>query len=215
MGKGSETRARAKKLAKKRDLPKLAAAPRRAKQGRRRMEEIAKDCHEGKREAMSARCRAFGISDTAENRKMVDAPHMGCQIGMATQHVYGGNRERVDALWKTFAEMTAAHVVYRSRYLGQADTPAAISIMYAREVFEALEMVKADDRTQEEKDRAAVSRWMTWQGHLGNLDGRERAAIIHARMEDAPIWDAGAPTALGVLALAALVKLHCRVSERS
>ncbi|WP_155773868.1 hypothetical protein [Rhodovulum sp. MB263] len=49
-----------------------------------------------------------------------------------------------------------------------------------RERFEISGDDDLDLRTEDEKARAAVTRWLEWQGHVGHLDRREQGAVWDA-----------------------------------
>jgi len=71
-----------------------------------------------------------------------------------------------------------------------------------------------DLRTDEERDRQAVSGYMRWQGYLGHLDAKQASALRQAERGNGKVlWVDGQATIAGVYALDALIGLH-KVSSK-
>lgn len=206
----------AKRRAKK-ALPELAAVPRKYKSGNRKEPESKNP----QRVALEARCRHFGIGGSVKDQIRVSAPHMGCQIGKVMEHEISSEKakgkEEIAALWGLLCRLGAAYATYRRRYIGQAEEPACQAIMVSQEFnawSEAMETTSgADDRTSEERDRAAVTNWMRWQGHLGELTSQQSVALHSARRDDPGLWVDAKPTERGIAAMEALRELRRLVDK--
>lgn len=212
---------RAAKRRAKKALPELAAVPRRDKNGCF-TERTRQQREDPQRTALEARCRHFGADTTAQDRLRVSAPHMGCQIGKVMERKIGSDtregKEEIAALWQTICRLGAAYATYRRRYIGQAEEPACQAIMVSQE-FDAFMQAEEttsghDDRTSEERDRAAVNNWMRWQGYLGELSSQQSVALHSARRDDPGLWVDTEPTERGLAALSALRELRRMVDRR-
>lgn len=68
--------------------------------------------------------------------------------------------------------------------------------------------MRVDMRSDDERDRQAVSTWMRWRGYLGCVDATMRTLIHQAeRGTGKELWRDGAPTREGRWTLTGLKKL--------
>jgi len=185
MGKGSKTRARAVKLAKKAELagvPGLAPVERREKDGRiRRSTKPGYERTEAD-VALRARCRQMGWKARPEDMAKARAQSLECDAGRVL-HLLCDRPDEVARLWSAFAGLCGAHAAYARRYLGVRLHPKTAKIEMLIERFEISGDDDLDLRSEEEKARAAVTNWMRWQGYLGHLDRWQQAAIWGAVRE--------------------------------
>lgn len=87
---------------------------------------------------------------------------------------------------------------------GQREQPASAALTMVPEPMETDPSLTVDVRSQDERDRDAVSGWMRWQGFLGHLPAQHRTVLHNARRQDGPVLWSGAATEAGLLALEAL-----------
>lgn len=140
---------------------------------------------------MAARCRHNAQADPD---KVTDAM-WGDLAGRAI--AIGGGTDAA-ALWGTFKRLDAADERYFRRIIGRARFPHITRMEQLPEPFGT----RADDApsrylTEDDKDRAAVSEWMRWQGYLGYLSATEHHAIVSAMRQRVMLSHAGRLTGAG------------------
>ncbi|MGN7867774.1 hypothetical protein [Paracoccus sp. 22332] len=209
-------------------LPGLAPIPRRADQGKARMEQIKAEAFERDADvpALEARCRQMGIpvivvpekpsdpdEDTREARKArhqarlarsaqlrdMRAVWLGCSAGRAIASVARDEGTRKN-LWDAAQHMRRTVLAY-DRALGAPNRHATcLRIMLPTETLQADATTPATDpRTDEERYHQAVNAWMAMHGWLGHVDARAASIALRTVVEDQPCRDP-----------AALVRaLHC------
>lgn len=172
---------RAERKRKKRSisLPGGREVAQRPTQGRRVDVEQARSAPET---ALTARTRRFGYPDTAEGRKAVSAPEFGCAVGTAI--VTHGADDRAD-LWNAVKHMRRVWLAYDRAIGAPARHAKCLGILAPTEAMSADAASPAPDlRPKDERDRAAVSEWMTLQGWLDHVDRAARSAAIRAVVDE-------------------------------
>ena len=155
---------------------------------------------------------------TARERQLTDAkgdmpkgdalnPILGHEIGYVIHSECGDDQAK--RLWDTWQAYCMAERTYRMRILGTTGEPKGASIQMQSEPMQSDQSMRVDVRTDDEKDRQAVTGYMRWQGHLGSMASLYTSALRQAeRGNGKPLWQDGAATSAGVIALAALQGLH-------
>lgn len=133
---------------------------------------------------LEARARQAGISrDEARNQML------GCAVGRML--ITGRTNDR-DELWEAVQHMRKVMLAY-DRAIGSPKRHAqCLRIMTPPERFEADAASPAPDmRTEEERDKAAASAWVTLKGWLSFTDYAAREACKRAVVDepDQPITD--------------------------
>lgn len=156
-----------------------------AKQGRRVDVEDARSAIET---AIQARIRLCGVVDSPEARKMAESPLAGCAVGRALLQEDMPRDHRAD-LWQAVQHIRRVWVAY-DHAIGAPNRHAQCLRILAPTEAMTTESVTFDDRPQEERDRSAVSAFMSVQGWLGYVDNAARSATIIAVVDDAglPNW---------------------------
>lgn len=201
----TKARTNAQKLAAKRrrsladaGLPALSRTPRRAKQGKARMKEIAVE-NDADIPALIARCRQSGRKPDEVGLRAAKAEWMGCNAGKAMAAVVTGENERRE-LWAAIYHMRRVQLAY-DRAVGAPSRHAqCLRIMLPTETMQAdASSPPLDLRSDEDKQRQAVSAWMQLQGWLGHAD--KQAAGLCKRVV---IDDERCPNAAAMV-----TALHC------
>ncbi|ARC89985.1 hypothetical protein [Rhodovulum sp. MB263] len=211
MGKGSKTRARAVKLAKKAELagvPGLAPVTRRRADGRKassNYDQTAADL------ALKTRCRQMGWKPNAANMRKARGPSLECEAGRVLHMLC--TPDEAERLWSVFGGLCRAQAVYMRRYLGARRHAKTARLETMCERFEVTGDEDLDTRTEDEKADAAVNNWMAWQGCIGNLESAQQRAIWGALWEDFVLFDT-APTVAGRAYAQALRELADVVERR-
>lgn len=156
-----------------------------AKQGRRVDVEDARSATET---AIQARIRLCGVADSPEARKAAEDPLSGCAVGRALLRDDMPRDHRAD-LWQAVQHIRRVWVAY-DRAIGAPSRHAQCLRILAPTEAMTTEGITFDDRSQEERDRSAVSAFMAVQGWLGYVDNAARSATIIAVVDDAglPNW---------------------------
>ena len=170
-------------------VPALASIRRRTSTGEKARQDEPAD-----KLALVNRTRAFGLDDGKAARQSMRDQMAGFPEGMCILRRIPRPEER-SRLWKAWTGYLAAHRAYRGRY---GPVEGRDSIPHVPTPTATLERRTPDTRTEEERDRAIVSAWMAWQGHLMAL-GMAEASILtrHAEGLGKPLWQDEAPTETG------------------
>lgn len=194
-------RLRRKKRASLDELCAVPSVARREKQARQngRFTKVEEDPRAA---FLNARCRRFGIDQTDENRSRMAGVHLCCDLGFVLEAAC--KPADIAPLWDVFSRWCRAEAVYRARYVGQREQPASAALTMVPETMETDPSLTVDVRSQDERDRDAVSGWMRWQGFFGHLPAQHRTVLHNARRQDGPVLWSGAATEAGLLALEAL-----------
>lgn len=159
-------------------IPDLAGTPRREKNGcfvERTRQQGDKEA-EPRLTVLSARARHMGRPDTEENRLALTGHMFGDHVGQAIQ-IGGRNKDEADSLWQVFWLLDRSDATYHARILGTKRHAKCGKMEYLPERFEARPDDVTDYRTEDEKDRDAVNRWMYWHGLIGCLASHEQSSI--------------------------------------
>lgn len=192
----------AKRRAKK-ALPKLASTPRLKKRGRARMAEID---NENRQTNLEARARQMGRPITAVD-DMRDQM-LGEGAGQALYLLC--KPDAAKRLWDHYTALTAAEARYH-RSLGKSIHAKTAKIEAMREVFEVTAESTIDLRSEEDRDRDAVRRWMHWQGNIMRIHGHLQAAIYAAYRHHVTLVDAGEVLPAGRLFVEAMREMDKRI----
>lgn len=134
-------------------------------------------------------------------------PILGHEIGYVLQACC--KPEVAVRLWDTWQAYCAAEEAYRKRILGMSAHPKGASIQAMPEPLQTDQSMRVDMRTDEERDRQAVSVWMKWQGYLGCIPTDWASAMRQAeRGNGRKLWRDGEVTAAGLTALDAIKALR-------
>lgn len=189
MGKGDRR--------KKPKLPSVAPTPRPRSRGRQRMREIE---YEAREPVVAARRRQVPGLDA----KAALDPLCGSGVGRCIRAIAREPKQ----LHTTWLDYGQAVLQYRRCYIGQTGLPMAQRVEMMRERFEVPEGHSVDTRTEEERARAAVTRYMAWQGYLMRLSREDMRRIVESLdAEDELYWRDGDATVTGELLVRALERL--------
>lgn len=93
-------------------------------------------------------------------------------------------------LWEAVTHIRRTVAAYDRACGAPARHPKCLSILTPPDRLEATaESPAFDDRSEEDRSRAAVSAYMALQGWLGHTDARARSACIRAVVDDAGVSD--------------------------
>jgi hypothetical protein len=132
--------------------------------------------------ALFARVRQTGLSLDDARSDMA-----GCVVGRRLMD----ERDR-EELWRAVKHMRRVVIAYDNACRAPRRHAQCLRIMTPPEAMHADASSPApDDRTQEERDRAAVSAWMALQGWLDHTDRPARSACIRHVVDepDQPVTD--------------------------
>lgn len=197
----------AKRRAKKElggGLPKLAETPRPKKRGKARMKEIH---DEAQMDTLKARAHQVGSKDIDAMREQMLGEPAGQAIWLQARP------DRRNALWDTYAALTAAETRYCKVALGRSlHAKIAKLEMLPEPMTTDADAPAPDLRSEDDRHRAAVTVWMRWQGYLGRLDRADHTAImavVRGRVD--PVAN-GKATPAGKIFVVAMDKLAERVA---
>jgi len=156
------------------------------------MAEIKAD-PDAERTVLQARARQMGVEpkDMTDMRKEA----LGEPAGRAIYLMHSG--DHAHRLWETYKGFTAAENQYARRYLGLSLHAKTAKIEMMPETFEARADDQPDLRSDEERDRHTVNRWMQWRGYIMRLPARQQTAIFDVAYGRAEPIDAGQLTPQG------------------
>lgn len=197
--KGAKRRA---KQARK-DMPGLEPIPKKQPNGRTRRQQGEGD---PRKAALDARCDRYGLERNVKNRRAVSGAYSGSDAGRCI--AYRRADHAASNLWSVWQGYCQANETYRARYIGVSESPKGASIDMAPERMETDQSHSVDPRSQEEKDRDAVSAYMRWEGLLMQLDRHQMTAIKAARtIDEGVLWMNSAPTLRGQTFISAISRL--------
>ena len=201
----SKRQRRLRKRAEREAAANDAGVPALAETGRRKPSgQIARAEEAADKLALANRARDYGQDATKAVRQSMRDQMAGFPEGMCILRRVPQPEER-SRLWKAWTGYIAAHRAYRMRY---GPVEGRDSIPHVPTPTETLERRTPDTRTEEERDRAVVSTWMAWQGHLGHLGAADASVLTrHAEGMGRPLWQDGAPTETGRLFVTMLARL--------
>lgn len=192
MSKADRAKKRAlRKAVKLAGMPEVAAVPRREANGRKQREtrEGVGAERDPTKTALNARAKHMGEGQTREGRAKVAAQSYAGEAGRAIMASQQGEPAR--GMTECYTALLRADAAYCSRYLGSRRHAKTAKIEMMPERFEARADDTPDLRTDEERDRQAVSTWMRWQGWLGQIAKHKASAIQRALGEEAELVTCG------------------------
>lgn len=173
---------RAERKRRKRTRISLAGgevATARPPQGYRRDLQPAEDARET---ALQARLRHLGRKDSPDNRKAMSDPLWGCGVGIRLASSDMAPETRAD-LWQAVQHIRRTWAAY-NRAIGAPPRHAQCLRILAPVDNQTSEDARTDTRTEAERDRQAVSAYMTLQGWLDYVDRPARSATIASVVDD-------------------------------
>lgn len=163
--------------------------------------------------ALTVRCQTFGTARDKEARRRMAAPHLSEPLGMVLERLCLSQDGRVDRdevarLWSLWLGYTGAMRTYRLRILDRSLSPKGASYQMVHDRIEVDPDLKADLRTEAEKDEGAIESRRRWVDRLDRLYGPARAHLVQAESGmSGALWAGKAPTARGRATLQALRQL--------
>ncbi len=161
---------------------------------------------ENKQTNLEARARQMGLP-ARDADKMRDQM-LGEGAGQALYLLC--KPDHAKRLWDHYTALTAAEARYH-RSLGKSIHAKTAKIEAMREVFEVSAESTVDLRSEEDRDRDAVRRWMHWQGNIMRIHGHLQAAIYNAYRQHATLVDAGVATKAGREFVEAMIEMDKRI----
>lgn len=158
----------------------LAPAPRKKARGWKRMQELQaaereaeENSHE---ERLLVRARHVGVKPDKKGLAQMKHVMLSEPAGQA---IWLGSRpDDANALWDVYSGLTRAEARYATVVLGTSINAKVAKVEFLPETFEARSDEPPDERTEDEKHRAAVNAWMFWKGALGCLFSEDHRAIM-------------------------------------
>lgn len=187
----------------------IAATPRRARQGNTRMRELAVEAG-AEIETLEARARQVGTrlasitpgmskgqrreaaSSRAAQLRDLRAPWNGCNAGRAMASITPGEMDRRD-LWDAIQHMRRVYAAYDASICAPKRFATCLAILAPTEAMEAdAASPPLDDRTDDERVRAARAAFRTLQGWIRATDNRATVEAIRVVVNDQPCRDPAA-----------------------
>lgn len=151
---------------------------------------------------LKARCRQMGKLD--DNADEMRAAMIGEDPGRALALTC--DPDTAARLWQWFVDMSAAEARYH-RSIGKSLHAKTARLEVLADRFETRADDRPDLRTQDERDRDAVTGWMRWQGYLGRLSAADQSAIFMVYRHGAVAVVSGVVTRAGKRFVAAMLAL--------
>lgn len=176
---------RMRQMAKSNNLPDIAPIPRKASQGRKRMQEI-----ESEIPVIQARCRQNGKDPANDaDRRDMKAPWYGCNAGRAMADQVRDNSERLE-LWDAIQHIRKTWVQFDAVIGAPRRHAQCLRLLLPLEAFETdADAPPQDDRTDDEKYRQAVSAKMAIEGWLGYVESYAASVCKQVVIDDAICTD--------------------------
>lgn len=206
-GKGAEVSSRAARRRRKITLAGGETAPNPARGKDRRGTYPRETAEDTQKTALEARVRVFGATGSRED---ILAPRAASQVGYCVTAL--ALRDDIPAVWQAWQSISTARRNYRTRILGVTGDAKCANIGMIPERMETDQSATIDVRSADERDQAAKRAWADWQARIAALPTPQMRWAIRAALDDGinpmawTFWD-GAPTAQGVVLVAALVNL--------
>ena len=180
-------------------MPELAEAPRKKSRGRARMGEREDEAQSA---VLTARARQMGLPPSkAQDMKR---QRLSEGAGMALDILC--DPDDATRLWGHYIALTASEARYH-RSLGKSIHAKTAKLEMMQERFETRDDDAIDLRSEDERDRDAVTGWMRWQGLLGRLQSHDQAAIFNAYRRHVDLVDAGQVLPSGMRFVRAMERL--------
>lgn len=194
----TKARTKSQKLANRRrsanagaGIPDLAPIPKRVKQHRAGGKFARPDVDESI-PALQARCRAAGRDRTEADMREMKAQWQGCEAGRAMAGAVADEAVRT-VLWDAIQGIRRIVLAY-DRALGAPNRHATcLRLMLPPETMEADSSTPpADQRSEDERYRQAVSGWMAMHGWLGHVEASAASVTLRSVVDDQRCTDVGA-----------------------
>jgi len=195
------SRAQARKIKKAKNAAfDLAETPKREANGQ--AQRGSRPERRADRPALEARARRMGRPEKQANdlRAQMLSEDAGVAIWMIC------DPEPANRLWGHYVALTAAEARYH-RSIGKSVHPKCAKIEMMQERFETRDDDQIDIRTEEERDRQAVSTWMRWQGAIGCLLSSEQQAIQSVVRDSVTLIRDAMPTSAAARFVSAMKRL--------
>lgn len=188
----TKARSKAKRRARKREsrvIDPMGLAPVPRKQPNGRTHRTTED-RDAATEALQARCRQAGKQATPEAMRDMRAPWWGCQAGVIIGNAELTHDQRL-TLWDAAQHMRRVWASYY-RAIGIAGRyPKCMSILAPPDRLEAdAASPPLDTRTDEERQRSAVSAMMRVDGFLGRISAIASSECKRVVLDDQQCFDA-------------------------
>lgn len=146
----------------------LEPAPRKKSRGYARMQELQAAAAEADEKSHAERLavRARMVGAKADKKGLAAMKHVMLSEPAGQAIWLHCKPDEANTLWGVYSELTAAEARYATVVLGTNIHAKVANVVPAPEVFEARSEEPADERTDDEKHRAAVNVWMRWKGNL-------------------------------------------------
>lgn len=175
---------RRKKPRVKVDDMSLAPIPRRDPSGRPAREPQDRDASII---TLTRRCLQMGKPATAENIRDMRAPWWGCNAGRAMANLTTSHDERLE-LWGAICHMRRTVAAYDAAIGAPKRHAKCLALLLPVDEMSADASSPAPDtRSDEERQRHAVSAWMALQGWLTYAGGSAAAEAKLAVVDDGPV----------------------------
>lgn len=186
----------------KKALPELEPVPKKYASGNRKEPES----QDPRRTSLEARARQMGMPLKVW-REMSDTAY-GEGAGMAIYSIHRGAGAK--DLWDTYRTLSAAYERFMRERVGLSVHAKTAKIEMMPERFEVDASLHHDDRTDDERHRAAINKWAEWNDALNKLPLGHRSTIFSALHGWATLMDAGHVTLAGKRFVMALEVLEER-----
>jgi len=165
----------------------LAAIPRRERNGRVQRDPMDSD---PARDQLAVRCKMAGKEPTPANLREMRAPWWGCNAGQTIAALADDEDDRRN-LWDAICHMRRAWVAY-DRAIGAPGRHAkCLALLVPLSGMEAdASTPPKDERSDEDRQRQAVSAMMQIEGWLGWTDKGAAGECKRVVLDDATVTDA-------------------------
>lgn len=198
------------KLRAKKALPALAPVERREKDGR--VKRSTRPDYERSPEDKVLRARARQMGKPEQRKSRMKSEALAFAAGRAIYSLHDG--KPAARLWDAYTGLTDAEARYLRQSVGLSVYAKTAKLEYLPERFEARDDDSVDDRTDEEKHRHAVNRWMYWRGLVMHLPSFQQAVIFDVAYGRVDPMDGGKLTPYGGRFVEALEKFADVVEEK-
>lgn len=194
---------RAAKRRAKKALPELAATPKRGKDKCfvERTRQQADDPNP-EQTVLEARARQSGKPETDEMRYTA----YGEAAGMAISAIHGGDTAK--RLWDVYRACSGAYERFHRVCLGKSVHAKTAKLEMMPEIFQVDPSHTYDDRSEDERHRAAQNKWRDWRDALNAIGLRHSSEIYSAMHGWSNLMDDGKVTKAGRRFVVAVEKLE-------
>ena len=184
--KSREARAKFEAAAKAAGVPALADIGRRQPNG----QPYRSPEYDPQRKTLEARCRHMNVKVNRETLRDASGPWWGCHAGKAMAAAVKDHNQRI-AMWDAICHMRRVQVEF-DRAIGAPDRHAqCLRLLLPIEPMEADSTTPPlDERTPQERQRAAEAAIMRLEGWLGYTDGMAASEAKRAVIDDHEVRDA-------------------------